>query len=158
MHPRRKRENMGPVFSLICPLQLAGYLFMGFCLRARQEQDNTELTHYHLVVTYLTQQSTTHLASRFYMEMISNHFMFYNKFSRANIFYDQPSIDDPTTQFSSTTYHQMTIYGPDRWNKNVIKWYCCPMQLEAKGLVVKHLSNLLFFCYLEMAYFRHLGD
>jgi len=61
-----------------------------------------------------TQQSTIHFTSRCYSEMISNHFMSYNKFSRPYIFYDQPRIDDPTTQFTSAVYYQMTGFWPQQ--------------------------------------------
>jgi hypothetical protein len=60
------------------------------------------------------QQSTLHVAARSYMEMISNHFMSYNKFSRPYVFFEQPRVDDPTAHFSSHIYYQFTGFWPEQ--------------------------------------------
>ncbi len=59
-------------------------------------------------------QSNIHAACRCYMDMISHHFMSYNKFSRPYIFFDQPRVDDPTIHFSSSIYYQMTMFWPEQ--------------------------------------------
>ena len=58
-------------------------------------------------------QSTVHVACRCYMDMISNHFMSYNNFSRPYIFFDQPRVDDPTIHFSTSNYYQFTGFLPE---------------------------------------------
>jgi hypothetical protein len=60
------------------------------------------------------QQSTVHIVCRSDMEMIRNHFMSYNKFSRPYIFFDQPRVDDPTIHFSSFIYCQFTGFWPEQ--------------------------------------------
>jgi hypothetical protein len=57
------------------------------------------------------QQSTVHVAARSYMQMISDHFMSYSKFSRLYIFYEQPRVDDPINHISSHIYYQFTGFG-----------------------------------------------
>jgi hypothetical protein len=50
------------------------------------------------------QQSTLHVATRSYMDMISHYFMSYDKFSMPYVFYHLLRVEDPTAQFSKEYY------------------------------------------------------
>jgi hypothetical protein len=111
-----------------------------------------------LVGCYLsTQQSTIHLASRCYMDMISNHFMSYNKFSWQYIFYDyifydQPIIGDPTTQFSSAIYYQMTGFWPRQLDEICHEMVLLPDVIRCPSNCCRATKHFALFLLLKRWY------
>jgi len=92
------------------------------------------------------QQSTVSTACRSYMEMISDHFVLYNKFSRPYIFYNQPRIDDPAMHFSSTVYYQLSGFWLEQMEEICHEFVLLPeiIRCQSTGCCApKHLALLL---------------
>jgi hypothetical protein len=101
------------------------------------------------------QQSTVHVAARSYMDMISDHFISYNKFSRPFIFYEQPRVDDPSIQYSSNVYYQLTGFWPEQLQEIFRELTLLPDRIRCRKTgcsTSKHLA--LFFIVKMMAYCR----
>ena len=91
------------------------------------------------------QQTIVHAAARSYMQMISDHFMSYNKFSRPYIFYEQPRVDDPINHFSSHIYYQFTGFWPEQLNEICRELTLLPDRIRCRKLAVLHQSIWHFF-------------
>jgi hypothetical protein len=93
------------------------------------------------------QRSTVHVAARSYMDMISDHFISYNKFSRPFIFYEQPRVDDPSIQYSSNVYYQLTGFWPEQLQEIFRELTLLPDRIRCRKTgcsTSKHLA--LFYC------------
>jgi hypothetical protein len=47
-------------------------------------------------------------------QMLSNHYMSYDKFSRPYHHYELPAVDDPSTQFTSHRFHELSGFWPEQ--------------------------------------------
>jgi hypothetical protein len=106
------------------------------------------------------EESTVDVACRTYTEMISNHFMSYQKFSRCYIFYDQSRVDDLTMHFKLNLLHVHWVcslgFGQSKSVKYVRNWCCSQISLGAKLLASLQLHIFILFIE-ELAHSWQLG-
>jgi len=60
------------------------------------------------------QATGSHVASRSYCNMISDHHMSYDRFSRLYVNYELPKVFTPSHQFSKYMYYMMTGFWPEQ--------------------------------------------
>ncbi len=86
-----------------------------------------------------TQQSTIHLASRCFMDMISNHFM---------------SFDDPITQFSCAIYYQMTGFWPQQLDEIFHEMVLLPDRIQCQRAGCQATKCFALFLLLRRCTFQ----
>jgi hypothetical protein len=63
---------------------------------------------------FFIEKGSSHVAARSYHDMISDHYMSYDRFSRPFVNYELPKVVSPSEQFTKYMYYQMTGYWPEQ--------------------------------------------
>jgi hypothetical protein len=61
-----------------------------------------------------TEKENLHVAARSYTDMISEHYMSYDRFSRPYVNYELPKVVSPSEQFTKYMYYQMAGFWPEQ--------------------------------------------
>jgi hypothetical protein len=104
-------------------------------------------------------KGSSHVAARSYTDMISAHYMSYDRFSHPYVNYELPKVVSPSEQFTIYMFHQMTGFWPKQVNEISWELTLIPDVIRCRRTGCTAPKEMDIFCYVKkMANCWQMGD